>query len=52
MHASVGRVVQSDLLSGTTVGAELAGVQAQDADGQDLGDLGEAGGGRWSVLAD
>jgi hypothetical protein len=45
MHASPGREVQSDLLSVAPLGAELAGPQAQDAGGQDLGDLGEAGGG-------
>ena len=49
MHASPGREVQSDLLSVTLMGAELPGPQAQDAGGEDLGDLGEAasrGGGR------
>ena len=42
MHASLGREVQSDLLSVALVGAELPGPQAQDAGGQDLGDLGES----------
>ncbi|MGE3293537.1 MAG: hypothetical protein AB7I59_03165 [Geminicoccaceae bacterium] len=42
MHASPGREVQSDLLSVTPVGAELAGAQAQHAHAQDLGDFGEA----------
>jgi hypothetical protein len=42
MHASLGREVQSDLLSVTTVGAELPGSEAKDAGGEDLGDLGEA----------
>src|SRR4051794_10013885 len=42
MHASHGREVQSDLLCVTTVGAELAGPDAQDAGGQDLGDLAQA----------
>ena len=41
MHASLGRVVQSDLLAGGRNLTELA-PQPENGRGQDLGDLGEA----------
>ncbi len=42
MHASGGREVQSNRLPVATLGAQPAGAQTEEAQGQDLGDLGEA----------
>jgi hypothetical protein len=49
MTASVGREVDANLLPGAALGSAQARVHAQDAGGQDLGDLIEALGGSHKV---
>jgi len=49
MTASVGREVDANLLRGAALGSAQTRADAQDAGGQDLGDLVEALGGRHQV---